>query len=178
MSRPSTGAGRGDDGALQAGATGGAGRKGIRLVELPGRLGEVMVGSEDVVRTSSGPAVHVTVENTSAWPVVITSHFHFFEVNRWLRFDRAQAFGRHLDVDAGGSVRFEPGETKEVGLVPYGGDRALYGFNGLTNAVLVAGDEDKLRAHALARLRTAGYLDTGETMQSPSTADQHPGGRA
>jgi urease beta subunit len=178
MSRPSPGEGRSDDGDRRAGVTAGAGRKGIRLVDLPGRVGEVMVGTEAVVRMPSGAATRLTVENTSAWPVVITSHFHFFEANRWLRFDRAAAFGRHLDVDAGGSVRFEPGETKEVDLVPYGGDRAVYGFNGLTNAVLGAGDEDTLRSQALARLRTAGYLDTGETTQTPHRADEHPGGRA
>jgi urease beta subunit len=176
MSRPSTEEGRSDEVAPRPGAT--AGRGGIRLVDLPGRVGEVMVGTEAVVRTSSGPATRLTVENTSAWPVVITSHFHFFEANRWLRFDRGRAFGRHLDVAAGGSVRFEPGDTKQVDLVPYGGDRAVYGFNGLTNAVLGAGDEEALRAEALARLRTAGYLDTGAATPSTHTADEHPGGRA
>jgi urease beta subunit len=125
-------------------------------------MGEVMVGAEAVVRRVSGPTTPLTVENTSAWPVVVTSHFHFFEANRWLRFDRGAAFGCHLDVDAGGSVRFEPGETKEVGVVPYGGDRAVYGFNGLTNAVLGTGEElARQREQALARLRAAGYLDTG-----------------
>jgi urease beta subunit len=140
-------------------------------------LGEVMVGSDDVVRMPSGPAAQLTVQNTSAWPVVITSHFHFFEANRWLSFDRGSAFGCHLDIHAGTSVRWEPGETKEVDLIPYGGDRAVYGFNGLTNAVLGGGDEDELRAQALARLRTAGYLDTGGTTQSPRTGDEHSGGR-
>jgi urease beta subunit len=115
-----------------------------------------------VVPASTAAVTRLPVENTSAWPVVITSHFHFFEANRRLRFDRARAFGCHLDVLAGGSVRFEPGETKEVALVPYGGDRAVYGFNGLTEAVLGTGEElERQRAQAVARLRAAGYLDTG-----------------
>jgi urease beta subunit len=140
----------------------GGGRGGIPVVDLPGRMGEVMVGAGAVVPASTAAVTHLPVENTSAWPVVITSHFHFFEANRRLRFDRARAFGCHLDVLAGGSVRFEPGETKEVALVLYGGDRAVYGFNGLTDAVLGTGaDLERQRAQAVARLRAAGYLDTG-----------------
>jgi urease beta subunit len=140
---------------------GGAARQGVRVADLPGRPGEVMVAADPVV-PASVEVTQLTVENTSAWPVVITSHFHFFEANRRLRFDRARAFGCHLDVVAGGSVRFEPGQTKEVALVPYRGDRAVYGFNGLTETVLGAGEElERQRAHAVARLRAAGYLDTG-----------------
>jgi urease subunit beta len=156
MSRPSPGEGRSDDGDRRAGVTAGAGRKGIRLVDLPGRVGEVMVGAEAVVRMPSGAATRLTVENTSAWPVVITSHFHFFEANRWLRFDRAAAFGRHLDVDAGGSVRFEPGETKEVTLTDYAGTRRVVGFNGLVDGDL---DDRATRDAALARLAARGFAD-------------------
>lgn len=135
---------------------------GVPVVALPGRMGEVVVGAGAVVPASTAAVTRLAVENTSAWPVVITSHFHFFEANRRLRFDRARAFGCHLDVLAGGSVRFEPGETKEVALVPYGGDRAVYGFNGLTEGVLGTGEElERQRARAVARLRAAGYLDTG-----------------
>jgi urease beta subunit len=147
-----------------AGEPGGEGRvrNGMRVVDLPGRMGEVMVAPGAVTPASAATVTHLPVENTSAWPVVVTSHFHFFEANRRLRFDRARAFGCHLDVLAGGSVRFEPGETKEVALVPYAGDRAVYGFNGLTDAVLGTGDElERQRAQAVARLRAAGYLDTG-----------------
>ena len=147
-----------------AGAPVGEGRvrDGVRVVDLPGRMGEVVVTPGVVAPASAATVTHLPVENTSEWPVVITSHFHFFEVNRRLRFDRARAFGCHLDVLAGGSVRFEPGETKEVALVPYAGDRAVYGFNGLTDAVLGTGDElERQRGKAVARLRAAGYLDTG-----------------
>jgi urease beta subunit len=140
----------------------GDGRGGVPVVDLPGRMGEVMVAAGAVVPASTATVTHLPVENTSEWPVVITSHYHFFEANRRLRFDRACAFGCHLDVLAGGSVRFEPGETKEVALVPYGGDRAVYGFNGLTEAILGTGEElERQRAQAVARLRAAGYLDTG-----------------
>jgi urease beta subunit len=156
-------------------------RTGVRLVGLSGRLGEVITAPDAVV-TNSPPAVtHLVVANTSVWPVVITSHFHFFEANRRLRFDRAAAFGCRLDVLAGGSVRFEPGETKEVALVPYAGDRAVYGFNGLTNAVLGTGEElERQRDEAVARLRAAGYLDTGTSGQhqpSGTPFRRAPGGR-
>jgi urease beta subunit len=160
--RPAAGAG--SDAAVPPGGhrdSGGAARQGVRVADLPGRPGEVMVAADPVV-PASVEVTQLTVENTSAWPVVITSHFHFFEANRRLRFDRARAFGCHLDVLAGGAVRFAPGETKQVALVPYAGDRAVYGFNGLTNAVLGTGEElERQRAQALARLRAAGYLDTG-----------------
>jgi urease beta subunit len=102
----------------------------------------------------------VSVVNHSVWPVVVTSHFHFFEANRHLEFDRAAAFGMRLDVPAGESVRFEPGAAAEVALVSYAGDRAVYGFNGLTNATL-SDRHDEHRAAALARLRAAGFRDSG-----------------
>lgn len=134
---------------------------GVPLSPLVGPVGEVVVGAEPVlVATGDRPTARVRVENTSEWPVVITSHFHFFEANRRLRFDRAAAFGLHLDLPAGSSARFDPGETREVELVGYAGARALHGFNGLTNAVLGTGEElERQRAAAVARARAAGFLD-------------------
>ncbi len=77
------------------------------------------------------------------------SHYHFFEVNPSLRFDRGRAFGMHLDIPAGTAVRFEPGEDREVGLVAFGGDRELFGLNRLTSGA----DRDT----ALGRARDQGY---------------------
>ena len=73
------------------------------------------------------------VRNTGDRPVQVGSHFHFFEVNRALEFDRAAAFGQHLNIPASTALRFEPGDEREVKLVPYGGKRAVYGFNNLVD---------------------------------------------
>lgn len=105
-------------------------------------------------------SVHLDVRNTSRWPVAVTSHFHFFEVNRHLLFDRGAAFGMHLDVLAGGAIRWAPGQVRSVVLTDYAGERGVYGFNGLVNACLAdAGRIPRLREDALDRLRSAGYLD-------------------
>ena len=74
------------------------------------------------------PRTTVTVRNTGDRPVQIGSHFHFFEVNRYLEFDRAAAFGMRLDIPAGTAVRFEPGQSRTVTLVALAGDRTIYGF--------------------------------------------------
>jgi urease subunit gamma/beta len=141
---------------------------GRRLVVLEDPLGDAPPDAieEPPAPWLDGATTALEVVNEGEVPIGVTSHLHFFEANRRLRFDRAAAFGCHLDVLAGGSVRFEPGETKEVALVPYAGDRAVYGFNGLTNAVLGTGEElERQRDEAVARLRAAGYLDTGTSGQ-------------
>jgi urease beta subunit len=133
----------------------------VRITPVDGWPGRVRPAAEPIVPAVGGrttAAVHV--HNHSAWPVVITSHFHFFEANRHLEFDRAAAFGMRLDIPAGESVRFEPGGSAEVALVSYAGERAVYGFNGLTNATLSERFEEH-RAAAVARLRAAGFRDTG-----------------
>jgi len=117
--------------------------------------GEVIVGQAPVRANVGRRTVTVQVMNTSVWPVHIGSHFHFFEVNRRLRFDRAAAFGMHLDIMAGATERWEPGETREVRLVEYAGRREVHGFNGLVDGPLT--EENK--AAALARLREQGFLD-------------------
>jgi urease subunit beta len=79
------------------------------------------------------PRLRLAVRNTGDRPVQVGSHFHFFEVNRALDFDREQAFGHRLDIAAGTAVRFEPGDEKEVTLVPFGGKRRIHGFNNLVD---------------------------------------------
>ena len=78
----------------------------------------------------------VLVKHTGDRPIQIGSHYHFFEVNRALEFDRQAAYGTRLNIPAGTAVRFEPGEEKEVSLVPFGGARIVYGHNGLVNGPL------------------------------------------
>jgi urease subunit gamma/beta len=100
--------------------------------------------------------VELEVTNTAAVPISVTSHFHFFEANPRLRFDRAAAYGRHLAVTAGAAVRFEPGGTRRVALVPIGGRRVVIGFAGLVDGPL---DEPGARERALEKARACGYLD-------------------
>jgi urease subunit gamma/beta len=108
------------------------------------------------------PAGHTLVEvtNTAAVPIGVTSHFHFFEANPRLRFDRAAAYGMHLAIPAGSAVRFEPGATRRVALVPIGGRRVIIGFAGLVDGPL---DAPGARQQALERARACGYADTGPT---------------
>jgi urease subunit beta len=106
--------------------------------------GEYLLGEGDIVANDGRATIELVVANTGDRPIQVGSHFHFFEVNRALRFDRAQAFGRRLDIPAGTAVRFEPGDEKRVRLVEVAGGRRLFGLNDLTRG------ED--RAAALERL--------------------------
>jgi urease beta subunit len=130
--------------------------------------GQVIVGTEPICANVGRRTAVVRVTNTSVWPVHIGSHFHFFEVNRRLRFDRSAAFGMHLDILAGGTERWEPGESREVRLVEYAGRREVHGFNGLVDGPLT--EENKTAA--LGRLRERGFLDeeTGGNESGGSTS--------
>ncbi|WEG14779.1 urease subunit beta [Pullulanibacillus sp. KACC 23026] len=86
-------------------------------------------------------AIAVTVMNKGDRPIQIGSHFHFYEVNHALHFERDRAFGRHLDIPAGTAVRFEPGDEKEVPLVLFSGERKVYGLNNRTNGSVVREEE-------------------------------------
>jgi urease subunit gamma/beta len=109
------------------------------------------------VQPDLGPLVSVTVTNTAAVPISVTSHFHFFEVNPRLRFDRAAAYGRRLAIPAGTVQHFPPGGTTDVDLAPIGGARVAIGFAGLVDGPL---DAPGAKEEALARARACGYLDT------------------
>ena len=91
--------------------------------------GELFVAEGDLTLNAGAEAVTVMVANTGDRPVQVGSHYHFAETNAALDFDRAAARGHRLDIAAGTAVRFEPGQTRAVTLVPYGGDRAVWGFN-------------------------------------------------
>jgi len=96
----------------------------------------------------------ITVANGGDRPIQIGSHYHFFEVNQALRFDRAEAYGFRLDIPAGTAVRFEPGDTKSVTLVALGGDRRVRGLNSLVDGAL---DDPACQQQPLERLQTAGF---------------------
>lgn len=96
------------------------------------RIGEIMALDRDIIINDGKDTVTLMVTNTGDRPVQVGSHFHFFEVNRCLTFDREKAYGFHLDIPSGTSVRFEPGEEKEITLTAIGGTRQVYGLNDLT----------------------------------------------
>ncbi|MEU9500614.1 urease subunit gamma [Streptomyces sp. NPDC048196] len=118
--------------------------------------GAVLPGPAD---PEPAPAVVLTVRNTAVVPISVTSHFHFFEANPRLEFDRAAGYGMRLCVPAGSSVRFDPGGTSEVGLVPIGGDRIAVGFAGLVDGPL---DAPGAKEEALRRAAACGYLGAEE----------------
>ncbi|MFZ5790924.1 MAG: urease subunit beta [Pseudomonadota bacterium] len=91
--------------------------------------GEIMAAPGEIELNVGAEALTLTVANTGHRPVQVGSHFHFFEVNQALSFDREKAKGRRLDIPAGTAVRFEPGQEREVRLVPFGGARRIFGFN-------------------------------------------------
>jgi urease subunit beta len=91
--------------------------------------GEVFSAEGDIILNADRTAITLLVANTGDRPVQVGSHYHFAETNPGLSFDRAAAHGTRLDIPAGTAVRFEPGQTREVNLVPYGGLRKVYGFN-------------------------------------------------
>lgn len=121
--------------------------------------GEVDPGEGSVTINNGRDTAIVSVANTGDRPIQVGSHFHFFEANGALAFDRAVAYGMHLDIPAGTAVRFEPGDEREVDLVAYGGKQRVHGMNGLTDGATSDGDASE----ALARARERGFADTGTT---------------
>ena len=119
--------------------------------------GEYVFDGPPLELNAGRETITLDVNNTGDRPVQVGSHFHFFEVNRALVFDRAAAYGMRLDLPAGTAVRFEPGEIKSVRLVAMGGRREVYGGSGFVNGRL---DESKAKDRALKRLREAGFGDS------------------
>jgi urease subunit beta len=101
--------------------------------------GEYVLQEGEITLNADRQAIELEVANTGDRPIQVGSHYHFFETNTALAFDRASTRGYRLDIPAGSAVRFEPGQTRKVALVPYAGDRHVYGFNGLVMGPLDAG---------------------------------------
>ena len=114
-----------------------------------------------------GDVVRLEVRNTASVPITVTSHFHFFEVNPRLLFDRASAYGRHLHIAAGSSTYFPPGGVAEVELVPVKGSRVIIGFAGFVDGPL---DAEGAKDIALQRLRACGFLDSSAPHADPDSA--------
>jgi urease subunit beta len=118
--------------------------------------GEYLLAEEPIVANENRRTVELEVANTGDRPIQVGSHFHFFEANKALRFDRAQAFGMRLNIPAGTAVRFEPGDTKRVTLVEIGGSATVQGFNALTQGPVNAAGKET----ALKRARDQGFQGT------------------
>lgn len=114
--------------------------------------GELFLRDEPVELNAGRESVSIRVDNTGDRPIQVGSHTHFFEVNRHLRFDRLRAYGCRLNIPAGTALRFEPGEGRDVELVPFGGLRRVFGMSGL-----VSGSLDDERVRALERAATRGF---------------------
>jgi len=123
-------------------------------------VGGLVLAAGDIEINAGYPTTTIKVRNTGDRPIQVGSHFHFFETNAALEFDRKQAFGKRLNIPATTALRFEPGDEKEVVLVPYQGKQRVLGFNGLVNGWV--GDEsyDDYRprlADALDRANRLGF---------------------
>lgn len=128
-------------------------------------VGGVILASEPIEYNTDRKTVTLKVRNTGDRPVQVGSHYHFFEINRYMEFDRPAAFGMHLNIPATTAVRFEPGEEKEVELVAFAGKQRVIGFDDLTNGY--TGGEDTptyypKRIRAISRMKKYGYKSVSE----------------
>jgi urease subunit beta len=129
-------------------------------VDVP--VGGYVCRKEPVAFHEDLAVTELSVRNTGDRPVQVGSHFHFFEVNRALEFDRAAAFGQHLDIPASTALRFEPGDERQVKLVPYGGKRGVYGFNNLVDGPTAGKSASPRKAKSVARAAKRGFRSSAK----------------
>lgn len=129
-------------------------RPGKNPVEKKERAGAVIAAPGEIELNAGKRTISLKVTNTGDRPVQVGSHYHFFEANRALDFDRKAAFGMRLDVPSGLAVRFEPGQAKEVALVEFGGRGEVSGFSNLTNGQI---QDDAVKQAAFKRAKDAGF---------------------
>lgn len=128
-------------------------------------VGGEILSDQPITYNEGRRTAKIVVRNTGDRPIQVGSHFHFFEVNRYLQFDRAQAYGCHLNIPATTAIRFEPGDEKEVEVVAYSGKQYILGFNGLVQGF--TGDEDTptyfpQRILAMERAKNLGFKTMDE----------------
>ena len=114
--------------------------------------GEYFISDRPIIANRGRKTIKIVVSNTGDRPIQVGSHAHFFEVNKALLFPRKKGYGCRLNIPSGTSIRFEPGETKQVELTEYGGKRIVYGFSGL-----VSGRLTSKRSLALSKARQRGF---------------------
>jgi len=144
-----------------------------------GPIGGYVLRDEPIELNAGRATVQLEVRNTGDRPIQVGSHFHFFEVNRALEFDREAAFGMRLDIPACTAIRFEPGDEKEVQLVALGGKQYVYGFNNLVDGWTGTGPTPSYRpnlTNALERARKYGFRDNGLRDNGLRDNGQHAGG--
>jgi urease subunit beta len=120
-------------------------------------VGGCVCHSASITIDADRPVTTLKVRNSGDRPIQVGSHFHFFEVNRALEFDRTAAFGLHLNIPSSTATRFEPGDEREVQLVPYGGKRAVYGFNNLVDGPTAGKDASTVKSKAVALAAQRGF---------------------
>jgi urease beta subunit len=118
--------------------------------------GQIFFAEDEIELNAGREKKEIEVANTGDRPIQVGSHFHFFEVNKALSFDRPAAYGFRLDIPSGTAVRFEPGDTKEITLVALGGNRRVIGLNNLTNGAL---DNATTKDEAIATSQKSGYIN-------------------
>ena len=118
-------------------------------------VGGLILADGDIEINAGRPTTRLKVRNTGDRPIQVGSHFHFFEVNRYLDFDRTQSFGKRLDIPSTTAIRFEPGDEKEVTLVPMAGKQFCYGFNNLVNGWTGDGPNPDYRPNQAAAVKRA-----------------------
>lgn len=106
--------------------------------------GEIFSRNKEIICNEGRDTIELTVSNLGDRPIQVGSHFHFFEVNKMLKFTREKAYGKRLNIPSGTAVRFEPGEEKKVSLVGISGEMKVYGLNGLTSGKLNDNKEESL----------------------------------
>ncbi len=126
-------------------------------------VGGLILAADDIELNAGRPTISLDVRNTGDRPIQVGSHFHFFETNRALEFERAETFGMRLDIPSGTAIRFEPGDQKNVTLVPMGGKQCCYGFNDLVNGWTGLGPTPDYRPNferAVRRAEERGFKTT------------------
>jgi urease subunit beta len=139
--------------------------KGGHAKEEPTPVGGYVLRAEPIQFNEGRPAIKMKVRNTGDRPIQVGSHFHFFEVNRALEFDRSAAFGLRLNISSTTAIRFEPGDEKEVSLVPFAGKQRVCGFNGLVNGWTGGGPTPGYhpdRTNAIRRAQQGGFKSTSK----------------
>ncbi len=119
--------------------------------------GEYILKKEEIKANDGYRTISLSVKNEGDRPIQVGSHYHFFEVNKFLSFDREQSFGMRLNIPASTAIRFEPGEEKKVILVEIGGNKEVHGFNGLTNGKIT---DAKVKSAALAKVKKLNYRNS------------------